>query len=63
MLQAAGGRRPAILIRDGTPAGGDAALDWTTIDQITRLAPLPDGYHYDSLSSAEVPAPIEGLRQ
>ena len=38
-------------------------MDWTTIDQITLLAPLPDGYHYDSLSSAEVPALIEGLRQ
>ena len=31
-------------------------MDWTTIDQITLLAPLPDGYHCDSLSSAEVPA-------
>lgn len=38
-------------------------MDWTTIDQITLLAPLPDGYHYDGLSSAQVPALIEGIRQ
>lgn len=38
-------------------------MDWPTIDQITLLAPLPHGYRYEKLSSAEVPALIEGIRQ
>jgi len=38
-------------------------LDWQTIDQISALAPLPDGYRYAALKRAEVPALIEYIRQ
>ena len=37
-------------------------MDWPTIDQISLLAPLPDGYGYEKLSRAQVPALIEGVR-
>ena len=37
-------------------------MDWPTIDQISLLAPLPDGYGYEKLSRAQVPALIEGIR-
>ncbi len=38
-------------------------MDWPTVEQITSLAPLPDGYHYEKLSSADVPALIDGIRR
>jgi hypothetical protein len=38
-------------------------MEWPTIVQIEALAPLPDGYHYEKLSAADVPALTEGIRQ
>ena len=38
-------------------------MDWPSIDQIETLAPLPDGYHYEKLSAADVPALIDGIRR
>ena len=38
-------------------------MEWPTIDQISTLAPLPDGYRYEKLTRAQVPALIEGIRQ
>lgn len=37
-------------------------MDWPTIDRISTLAPLPDGYRYEKLTRAQVPALIEGIR-
>jgi GNAT superfamily N-acetyltransferase len=38
-------------------------LNWPTIDQISLLAPLPDGYRYEKLTRAQVPMLIEGIRR
>ena len=37
-------------------------VEWPTIDQITLLAPLPDGYRYEKLSQAQVLPLIDGIR-
>ena len=29
-------------------------MEWPTIAQISTLAPLPEGYHYEKLSAADV---------
>lgn len=38
-------------------------MEWPTVAQISTLAPLPDGYHYEKLSAADVPALIDGIRR
>ena len=38
-------------------------MDWPTIDQISALSALPDGYRYEKLARAEIPALIAGVRQ
>jgi hypothetical protein len=38
-------------------------MEWPTIAQISTLAPLPDGYHYEKLSAADVPSLIAGIRR
>jgi hypothetical protein len=38
-------------------------MEWPTIAQISALAPLPDGYRYEQLLRADVPALIAGLRR
>jgi GNAT superfamily N-acetyltransferase len=37
-------------------------MHWPTIDQITLLAPLPDGYRYEKLAAVDVPALVDGIR-
>lgn len=36
-------------------------MEWPTIAQISALAPLPDGYLYEKLLRADVPALISGI--
>ncbi|MDH5331595.1 MAG: hypothetical protein OEW27_16760 [Aquincola sp.] len=38
-------------------------MEWPTIAQISTLAPLPHGYHYEKLSTGDVPALIAGIRR
>jgi GNAT superfamily N-acetyltransferase len=38
-------------------------MEWPTIAQIAALAPLPDGYRYEKLARADVPALIDGIRR
>lgn len=38
-------------------------MDWPTIDQISALVPLPDGYHYEKLTRLQVRALIKGIGQ
>jgi GNAT superfamily N-acetyltransferase len=38
-------------------------VDWPTVTQIEALAPLPDGYRYEKLCAADVPALIDGIRR
>lgn len=43
-----------------TPAGG---MRWATMDALHRLVPLPEGYHFEQLARADVPALIERLKR
>jgi hypothetical protein len=38
-------------------------MRWPTIDAISTMAPLPDGYRYEKLARAGITALIEGIRQ
>ncbi len=38
-------------------------MKWPTIDQMSAMAPLPDGYRYEWLKRADIPALIDGIRQ
>ncbi|MDH5286291.1 MAG: hypothetical protein OEX23_06600 [Betaproteobacteria bacterium] len=38
-------------------------MEWPTIAQISVLAPLPDGYRYEKLLRADVPALITGIQR
>ncbi len=38
-------------------------MEWPTIARISTLAPLPDGYHYEKLSAADVLPLIAGIRR
>ena len=37
-------------------------MQWPTIDQMSAMAPLPDGYHYERLKRSGIRALIEGIR-
>jgi hypothetical protein len=37
-------------------------MRWLGIDEISAMAPLPEGYRYTMLPRAEIPALIEGIR-
>ena len=36
-------------------------MKWPTIDQMSAMAPLPDGYRYERLKRADIPALIEAI--
>lgn len=38
-------------------------MEWPTIVQLSALAPLPDGFHYEKLQRHDVPALIDGIRR
>ncbi len=37
-------------------------MKWPTIDQMSAMAPLPDGYRYEQLGRADIPALIESIK-
>ena len=36
-------------------------MQWRSIDEISAMAPLPDGYRYTMLARSEIPALIDGI--
>ncbi len=38
-------------------------MNWPTIEQMSAWAPLPDGYRYERLRRADIPALIDGIKQ
>ncbi len=37
-------------------------MKWSTIEEMSALAPLPEGYRYERLNRAEIPALIAGIK-
>lgn len=37
-------------------------MNWPTLDQMSAMAPLPEGYRYEWLTRAEIPALIEAIQ-
>jgi hypothetical protein len=37
-------------------------MRWSDVTAITTRAPLPDGYRYEALARAEIPAVVQALR-
>lgn len=38
-------------------------MNWPTIDQMSAMAPLPEGYRYERLRRSDIPALIDGIKQ
>ena len=37
-------------------------MKWTTIEQMSAMAPLPDGYRYERLKRSGIPPLIEAIQ-
>jgi len=48
-------------LRDPQPVEGKQKMSWPSVDDITRRAPLPAGYHYEYLRREQVPMLISAL--
>jgi len=38
-------------------------MKWPTMDEMSAMSPLPDGYRYEMLARSEIPALIEGIKR
>lgn len=37
-------------------------MNWPTIDEMSAMAPLPNGYRYDMLAHSAIPALIDSIK-